>query len=67
MEGGDKDYAPDGGKYDPSLHPRRKNKCIPKTLLDPPRGVLRANSRAPLHLLASPLAAGLLSVAALIL
>ncbi|XP_056450922.1 reticulon-4 receptor-like 1 [Gadus chalcogrammus] len=67
VEGGDKDYSPDGGKNDPSLHPRRKNKCIPRTSVDPPRGVLRANSRAPLHLLASPLAAWLLSAATLIL
>ncbi|KAG7269626.1 hypothetical protein CRUP_016417 [Coryphaenoides rupestris] len=70
VEGGDKDYAPDGGKYDPSLHPRRKNKCIPRTSADPPSGGQRANSGAPVHfaeaLLGCPLALWLLSVTALI-
>jgi len=46
QEGGEKDYAPDGGKYDPSGTARRKNKCIPRTSVGPPSGVQRANNDA---------------------
>lgn len=48
-EGGEKDYTPDGGKYDMSGNARRKNKCIPRTSVGPPSGVQRANNRAGSH------------------
>uniref|UniRef100_A0A8C6WJV0 Reticulon 4 receptor-like 1a n=1 Tax=Neogobius melanostomus TaxID=47308 RepID=A0A8C6WJV0_9GOBI len=34
----DKDYGPDGDKYDLSPSGRRKNKCIPRTSVGPPVG-----------------------------
>uniref|UniRef100_A0A8C2ZA17 Reticulon 4 receptor like 1 n=1 Tax=Cyclopterus lumpus TaxID=8103 RepID=A0A8C2ZA17_CYCLU len=48
-EGGEKDYTPDGGKYDLSGTARRKNKCIPRTSVGPPSGVQRANNNAGSH------------------
>lgn len=50
QEGGDKDYTPNGGKYDLSATARRKNKCTPRTSVGPPSGVQRANNRAGSHL-----------------
>lgn len=49
-EEGDKDYTPDGGKYDLSATARKKNKCIPRTSVGPPSGVQRANNKAGSHL-----------------
>jgi len=48
-EGGEKDYTPDDGKYDLSGNGRRKNKCIPRTSIGPPSGVMRANNKAGSH------------------
>uniref|UniRef100_A0A3B3UVP7 Reticulon 4 receptor like 1 n=1 Tax=Poecilia latipinna TaxID=48699 RepID=A0A3B3UVP7_9TELE len=44
QEGDEKDYSPDGGKYDMSASSRRRNKCIPRTSVGPPSGVQRANN-----------------------
>lgn len=49
QEGGEKDYTPDGDKYDLSATTRRKNKCIPRTSVGPPIGVQRANNKAGSH------------------
>lgn len=46
LEGGEKDYSPDGGKFDMSGNSRRRNKCIPRTSVGPPIGVQRANNVA---------------------
>lgn len=54
-EGGEKDYNPDDGKYDPSATGRRKNKCPPRTSVGPPSGVQRANNEARSHLADSTL------------
>lgn len=48
QEGGEKDYSPDGDKYDLSAS-RRKNKCIPRTSIGPPSGVQRATNTAVSH------------------
>lgn len=45
-EEGEKDYTPDGGKYDLAATARRKNKCIPRTSVGPPSGVQRVNNKA---------------------
>ena len=50
LEGDDKDYTPDGGKFDLSGTGRRKNKCTLRTSVGPPSGVQRANNRAGSHL-----------------
>ncbi|KAA8586841.1 hypothetical protein FQN60_000677 [Etheostoma spectabile] len=49
-EEGEKDYTPDGSKYDLSGTARRKNKCIPRTSVGPPSGVQRANNKAGSHI-----------------
>lgn len=49
-EEGEKDYSPDGGKYDLAATARRKNKCIPRTSVGPPSGVQRVNNKADSHL-----------------
>ncbi|KAF7206423.1 reticulon-4 receptor-like 1 [Nothobranchius furzeri] len=49
LEGSDKDYSPDGGKYGMSATSRRRNKCIPRTSVGPPSGVQRANNKAGSH------------------
>lgn len=49
-EEGDKDYSPEGGKYDLSATARRKNKCVPRTSVGPPSGVQRATNKAGSHL-----------------
>ncbi|KAF6715347.1 Reticulon-4 receptor-like 1 [Oryzias melastigma] len=49
-EEGEKDYSPDGGKYDASSGSRRRNKCIPRTSVGPPSGVQRASNKAERHL-----------------
>lgn len=48
-EGSEKDYTPDGDKYDLSPNARRKNKCIPRTSVGPPSGVQRATNNAGSH------------------
>lgn len=45
-EENEKDYSPNGGKYDLPATSRRRNKCIPRTSVGPPSGVQRANSSA---------------------
>lgn len=50
QEEGEKDYSPNGGKYDLSATARRKNKCVPRTSVGPPSGVQRANNQAGSHL-----------------
>lgn len=49
QEGGEKDYSPEGGKYDMSASSRRRNKCIPRTSVGPPSGVQRANNNTGAH------------------
>ncbi|KAF7663003.1 hypothetical protein LDENG_00220710, partial [Lucifuga dentata] len=49
-EGDEKDYTPDGDKYELSSSARRKNKCIRRTSVGPPIGVQIANNKAVSHL-----------------
>ncbi|KAM8834998.1 reticulon-4 receptor-like 1, partial [Synchiropus picturatus] len=63
-EGEEKNFTP-GGKYQQSASSRRKNKCAPRTSVQPPSGVQRAESRAPPRSRSAP--ALLLSLCCLVL